>query len=185
MACSLLEIRAELFGRSRKQADCRGWQSGSASGRLTRGFRRLRSGAAMQPKLELGKVTTTPEALFALTAAGQDADFFLQKHASGDWGICDPATQERALRERSVVFSRYRTLWGKEIVVRTCLATEATSLYCDCILDSVAINHGFTYDTGPVPKQAAPINPELAFKYDSLHQDCGPLDAVGNYHGFT
>jgi hypothetical protein len=120
----------------------------------------------MKPKFDVGKVTVRTEALCALTAAGQDADFFLQKHATGDWGSCDPATQEQGLRERSLVFSRYRTLRGKEIVVRTNLATGETSLYCDSIVDAGGVNHGFVYDAAP----------RSDFKYDS---NFGPVDVPG------
>ena len=57
----------------------------------------------LQPKFNLGNVTVSTEALCALLVSGQDADFFLQKHASGDWGSGDPATQERGLQEGRLV----------------------------------------------------------------------------------
>jgi hypothetical protein len=110
----------------------------------------------LQPKFNLGNVTVSTEALCALLVSGQDADFFLQKHACGDCGFGDPATQERGLEEGSMVFSRYRTLWGKEIVVRTMLKTGETSVYCELSLP-IGINHGFTYDAErDRPSSAAP-----------------------------
>jgi hypothetical protein len=141
----------------------------------------------LQPKFDLGKITVSTEALCALLVSGQDADFFLQKHASGDWGVCDPATQERGLREGSEVLSRYRTLRGKEIIVSTFLAKLETSVYCEWIVDVVGINHGFTYDTGPhLPTEnaAPPINtgfeydgdPGFKFKYDG---NSGQVSATG------
>ena len=184
-----------------------------------------------QPSFDLGKVTITTEALCALAVAGQDADFFLQKHASGDRGEFDPAIQEQALREWSMVVSRFRTLRGKVIIVATLLAKGRTSVFCEPIVDAVSpgftydhcgrtaktvdavsINHGFPYDAGPViagysyaskigpmsrmggagyppidalgliggtidpgpaPNVVDPVNLD-AFKYDGLHQDCGP-----------
>jgi hypothetical protein len=133
----------------------------------------------MRPKFNLGNVTVMTEALCALIASGQDADFFLQKHVGGDWGFCGPAGNEQALREGLMVSSRYRTLWGKEIVVRTFLAKGETFLYCEC--DPVAINHGFVYDTGPYPPgekgvydTAPPVIP--GFKYNG---NFGPLSETG------
>jgi hypothetical protein len=120
----------------------------------------------LRPKFNVGKVTISTEALCALVASGQDADFFLQKHASGDWGDCDPATQEQGLREGSIVVSRFRTLRRKIIVVTTLLAKGETSLNCELIVDAVSVNHGFTYDTGPV----------AGFKYDG---NFGPVSMSG------
>ena len=126
----------------------------------------------MQPKFDLGKITVSTEALCALVHSGQDADFFLRKHASGDWGICDPASNEQGLRERSMVFSRYRTLRGKEIVVRTILAKGETSLYCEC--NPVSVNHGYVYDT-------APVNHGVV--YDSESVNLGHVYDTGPVHG--
>jgi hypothetical protein len=110
----------------------------------------------LQPKFNVGNVTVSTEALCAMLVSGQDADFFLKKHASGDWGSGDSATQERGLREGSIVFSYYRTLWGKEIVVRTLLKKGETSVYCELNLP-IGINHGFTYDAErDRPSSAAP-----------------------------
>jgi hypothetical protein len=158
----------------------------------------------LRPKFDLGKVTISTEALCALIRSGQDADFFLQKHACGDWGTCDAQANEQGLRGGLMVMSRYRTLRGKEIVVRTFLAQAETSVYCELNLSTEY--HGFTYDAGPInpgsafkydsnfssvpvlydapglvggtidpgPKAVAPVNLD-AFKYEALHPDCGPF----------
>ena len=42
-------------------------------------------------KFELGRVVGTPGALAAMEEAGQEPSFFLDKHASGDWGSADAA----------------------------------------------------------------------------------------------
>jgi hypothetical protein len=128
----------------------------------------------LQPKFNVGKVTVSAEAHYTLVVSGQDADFFLQKHASGDWGDCDPAIQERGLREGSIVVSRFRTLRGKIIVVTTLLAKGETSLYSEFIVDAVSVNHGFTYDTGPV-NPGVEYDGDPGFKYDG---DFGPVATV-------
>jgi hypothetical protein len=53
----------------------------------------------MPPKFELGKVIVKEDAGLALVRAGQDAEFFLAKHAAGDSGEEDPAGNEQALRD--------------------------------------------------------------------------------------
>jgi hypothetical protein len=67
----------------------------------------------------LGKVTVKEEAALALALAGQDAAFFLDKHASGDFGEADPERNEHAFRNGSMVSSKYRTLRAHEIRVVT------------------------------------------------------------------
>jgi hypothetical protein len=84
----------------------------------------------MSPKFPLGKVTVQEEAAYALSLAGQDASFFLDKHASGDWGEGDHARNERGLREGSMALSKYRTLRGHEILVVTFPARQETFLFC-------------------------------------------------------
>lgn len=78
----------------------------------------------------LGKVSVKEEAGFALTISGQDADFFLEMHASGDWGDGDRAQNEQALQEKSMVLSRYKTLRGHEIFVATFFERGETVLFC-------------------------------------------------------
>lgn len=54
----------------------------------------------MRPRFPLGKVTVKEEAALALTLAGQDAAFFLEKHAAGDWGDAKPGAQRTGLAGR-------------------------------------------------------------------------------------
>jgi hypothetical protein len=84
----------------------------------------------MQTKFPLGKVTVQEEAALALTLAGQDADFFLEKHAAGDWGEGDAAPNEAALREGQMLLSRCRTLWRHEVFVTTFSGRAETHLFC-------------------------------------------------------
>jgi hypothetical protein len=84
----------------------------------------------MPPKFELGKIIVKEDAGLALVRAGQDADCFLTKHAAGDWGEENPALNEQGLREGSMVFSRYRTLRGQELLVITFLNRKETYLFC-------------------------------------------------------
>ena len=49
----------------------------------------LAESSEVRHKFPLGQIVATPAALEAITAAGQTPDFFLAKHASGDWGnVC-------------------------------------------------------------------------------------------------
>ena len=46
-------------------------------------------------KFPLGQIVATPGALEAIAQAGQTPDFFLAKHASGDWGeVCAMGTSD-------------------------------------------------------------------------------------------
>jgi hypothetical protein len=76
-------------------------------------------------KFSLGQVVATPGALEAIAAAGQKPAFFLDKHASGDWGeVCDSDKRlnDEALVNGERLLSAYRTLKG----VRIWIITEAT-----------------------------------------------------------
>jgi hypothetical protein len=76
-------------------------------------------------KFPLGQVVATPGALEALAEAGQAPDFFLAKHASGDWGEVgdsDKRLNDDALVNGERLLSAYRTLKG----VRIWIITEAT-----------------------------------------------------------
>jgi hypothetical protein len=84
----------------------------------------------MQPRFPLGKVTVKDEAALALMLAGQDASFFLDKHAAGDWGDGNPAHNEQGLREGSMILSQYHTLRGHEVLVITFLDRGETFLCC-------------------------------------------------------
>ncbi len=75
-------------------------------------------------KFQLGQVVATPAALKAIEDAGQDPDFFLDKHAAGDWGEVDAGDKranEDALVSGDRLLSAYRTLKN----VRLWIITEA------------------------------------------------------------
>jgi hypothetical protein len=85
----------------------------------------------MEPKFELGNVLVKEDAAFVLAMAGQDADFFLAKHAAGDWGEDhNPTMNEKGLREGSLVWSSYRTLRGHQLMVVTFLERQETHVFC-------------------------------------------------------
>ena len=88
----------------------------------------------MPAKFEVGKVTIKDDAAFVLTRAGQDADFFLAKHAAGDWGEEEPAANERALREGHMLLSIYRTLRGQLLLVGTFQDRNETVLKVDPVV---------------------------------------------------
>lgn len=78
----------------------------------------------MRPTFSLGQVVATPAALEAINKAGQTADFFLDKHASGDWGeVCgeDKLLNDLAVVSGDRILSAYRTLLN----VRIWIITEA------------------------------------------------------------
>ena len=73
-------------------------------------------------KFQLGQVVATPAALKAIEDAGQDPDFFLDKHASGDWGEVDAGDRranEDALVSGDRLLSAYRTLKGIKLWIIT------------------------------------------------------------------
>jgi hypothetical protein len=84
----------------------------------------------MQPKFELGKIVIKEDAAFVLALAGQDADFFLAKHAAGDWGEEAPERNEHGLREGRMVWSSFRTLRGHQLMVQTFLERQETHVFC-------------------------------------------------------
>ncbi len=72
----------------------------------------------------LGQLVATPGALAALEEAGQSANEFLRRHASGDWGeVCteDASLNNQALKHGGRLLSAYRTRHG----VRLWVITEA------------------------------------------------------------
>jgi hypothetical protein len=83
----------------------------------------------VQPKFPLGTVVVQEEAALALALSGQDAAFFLDKHAVGDWGEEDAARNEEALRKGQMLLSRYRTLRGHEVFVATFSDRGETALF--------------------------------------------------------
>jgi hypothetical protein len=80
----------------------------------------------LEPKFDLGKVTVQKEAAYALSLAGQDADFFLGKHASGDCGEEDPAMSD----PKKMLVSKYHTLKNHELYVVTFPEKGETMVFC-------------------------------------------------------
>lgn len=75
-------------------------------------------------RFPLGRLAATPGALEALAASGQTAEFFLARHASGDYGEVneeDRQSNDEALVHGDRILSAYRTLKG----VRVWVITEA------------------------------------------------------------
>jgi len=78
----------------------------------------------MSHKFSLGRIVATPGALEALQESDEEASFFIDRHASGDWGVVsvdDKLRNEEALREGSRIFSAYTLLND----VRIWIITEA------------------------------------------------------------
>ncbi len=72
----------------------------------------------MMGHLPLGRVVATPGALKALSDAGEHPFSYLDRHATGDWGVLcsqDQRENERSLRHGWRVLSSYRvgngTIW--------------------------------------------------------------------------
>ena len=81
--------------------------------------------AMTRAKFPLGQVVATPGALEALAESGQTPAFFLDQHASGNWGVVDEEDwrlNDEALKDGSRILSAYLTLKGK----RLWIITEAT-----------------------------------------------------------
>lgn len=77
---------------------------------------------APRPRFLLGRVVITLKAVAMLNRSGQDAQFFLEKHASGDWGTVDPqqsAGNEIALGTGKRIVSLHHTLRGEKLLIRT------------------------------------------------------------------
>ncbi len=84
-----------------------------------------------------GHCVATPGALEALANAGQEATFFLDKHARGDWGDLDAEDGEannRALMDGGRIFSAYRTLKGEKLWVITEAEDDHGNRQCTTIL---------------------------------------------------
>jgi hypothetical protein len=70
----------------------------------------------------MGQIVATPAALEAIEEAGQEPDFFLDKHAAGDWGEVDDgdkALNDQALANGDRLLSAYRTLKGTRLWIIT------------------------------------------------------------------
>jgi hypothetical protein len=86
---------------------------------------------------DLGQLVATPGALEALEASGQTPDFFLGKHARGDWGDVSPgdaALNDAAVRDGSRIFSAYRTLKGTKLWIITEAEGDDGKRTSTCIL---------------------------------------------------
>lgn len=78
--------------------------------------------AVKTPKFPLGQIVATPAAIEAMNESGQTADFFLDQHRAGNWGIVDAedsAANDAALIDGTRLLSAYMTLRGKKIWVIT------------------------------------------------------------------
>ena len=83
------------------------------------------------PKFQLGQVVATPGAIEVMDAAGQTADFFLDQHASGNWGVVDQedwALNDQARLDGDRILSAYQTLKGTKIWIITEHDRSATTL---------------------------------------------------------
>jgi hypothetical protein len=88
-------------------------------------------------KFSLGRIVATPGALQALHAAGQSADEFLARHATGDWGELDDEDRqanEEALIDGSRILSAYETRKGERIWVITEAVNDVGLRYSTCLL---------------------------------------------------
>ncbi len=84
----------------------------------------------MKPKFRLGTIAVTPAALEALEESGQDTEYFLDRHAAGDWGEIHPMSMSRnrdALEAGGRILSQYQTLKGKSIWLLTELQRYSTT----------------------------------------------------------
>jgi hypothetical protein len=83
------------------------------------------------PTFQLGTLTATPAALAALLRSGQAPQFFLVRHARGDWGDVDAEDwklNDAAVREGSRILSAYTTLNGERVWVITEADRSATTI---------------------------------------------------------
>lgn len=88
-------------------------------------------------KFLLGQIVATPGALEAIANAQQTPDFFLAKHASGDWGeVCDEDKRlnDEALVDGGRLLSAYRTLRGTKLWVLTEAADDDGNRLASTIL---------------------------------------------------
>ena len=78
--------------------------------------------AMTRAKFPLGHVVATPGALEALAESRQTPAFFLEQHASGNWGVVDEEDwrlNDEALKDGSRILSAYLTLKGKKLWIIT------------------------------------------------------------------
>jgi hypothetical protein len=93
--------------------------------------------AICKPKFSLGQILATPGALEALEESGQSPQFFLDKHASGDWGmVCqeDKELNDQSLIDGSRILSAYKTLKGERLWIITEAADDQGHRVCSTLL---------------------------------------------------
>src|SRR5262245_3552466 len=76
----------------------------------------------LESKFSLGQLAATPGALEAMEASGQGPDFFIARHASGDYGEVNEEDQklnDEALSHGDRILSAYRTLKGVKLWIIT------------------------------------------------------------------
>ena len=81
--------------------------------------------------LPLGRIVATPGALEALARAGQEAELFLERHASGDWGQVeehDRAENDYNAAHGFRILSSYRTAAGDSLWIITEADRSSTCL---------------------------------------------------------
>jgi len=87
--------------------------------------------AISETLFRLGRIVATPGALEALAGSGQDAQLFLERHASGDWGQLDEhdhAENDYSLAYGFRILSSYRTAAGETIWIITEADRSSTCL---------------------------------------------------------
>ena len=88
-------------------------------------------------KFCLGQIVATPGAIEAMEASGQNACFFLRRHAACDWGeVCpeDGELNNQSLVDGSRILSAYRTLKGVKIWVITSATDDNNQRESTCCL---------------------------------------------------
>lgn len=82
-------------------------------------------------KFQLGELLSTPGAIAAATAAGDNLSTYLARHAAGDWGTvgaADAKANDRALKEGSRLLSAYLLKDGTKIWIVTEADRTATTV---------------------------------------------------------
>lgn len=85
----------------------------------------------MSQKFNLGELVATPAAIQALQESGEEAAFYIARHAAGDWGVVgaeDQRRNEKALQDGTRIFSAYILRSGVRIWVITEADRSATTV---------------------------------------------------------
>lgn len=91
----------------------------------------------VKPKFQLGRLLATPAALKSMQESGQSPDFFLEKHARGDWGDLgndDKRANDQAIVDGSRILSAYTTLLGAKVWIITEAADDEGRRACTTVL---------------------------------------------------